>query len=100
MAQCLTCYGLAHLDNDGQTFLCRGMFTGECERPNISDREVSALKDAFFEPPYAGDDEDAERAAAREEYYATHGTCEGCGNEYGDGWSNCTCEMAQPSPSD
>ena len=91
MAQCLTCYGMAHLDNDGQTFICKGMFTGECQFPNISEREASALRDDFFTPPYSVDEED-EIAAAREEYYATHGTCEGCGNEYGDGWSNCTCD--------
>jgi hypothetical protein len=59
MAQCLTCYGQAHLDNDGQTFLCRGMFTGECSVPNISEREFSELKDDFCTPPYAEDDEEA-----------------------------------------
>ncbi len=92
MAQCLTCYGQAHLDNDGQTFVCKGMFTGECASPDITGREISRLRDEFFEPPYAEYDEDALRAAAREEHYATYGTCEDCGNEYGNGWSNCTCE--------
>jgi hypothetical protein len=97
MAQCLTCYGQTNLDNDGQTFVCKGMFTGECQAPNITPREISELKDDFFAPPYAEDDEEAERATAREEYYATHGTCEGCGNEYGDGWSNCTCDSRKAS---
>lgn len=41
--------------------------------------------------PWEYDPEEEERTA-REEYYATHGTCEDCFGEYGDGWSNCTCD--------
>ncbi len=35
--------------------------------------------------------DDEQARIDREEYEATHGTCEECFGEYGDGWSNCTC---------
>lgn len=41
--------------------------------------------------PWEYDPEEEERIA-REEYYFTHGTCEICFGEYGDGWSNCECD--------
>ena len=28
------------------------------------------------------------------------GQCESCGGEYGDGWSNCTCDMPDDYPDD
>ena len=38
-------------------------------------------------------DPDVEARIEREEYYATHYTCEICGGEVGDGWSTCVCDM-------
>lgn len=35
-------------------------------------------------------DEEQARIDA-EEYFYTHGTCETCGGEWGDGWSTCIC---------
>lgn len=40
---------------------------------------------------YLTDEEQAQ--IEREEYEATHGRCETCGGEWGDGWSTCTCDQ-------
>ena len=42
----------------------------------------------FGGEPWAADDEQV----AKDEYQYNHGTCDMCGGEWGDGWSNCTCE--------
>lgn len=56
--------------------------------------------DDSFDDPHPFDfmlDED-EDAIAREEYAMTHSRCASCGNEYGDGWTNCVCDEWEGTP--
>lgn len=45
--------------------------------------------------PWAYLTDEEEEHIARQHYYETHGYCSTCGGEYGDGWSNCTCEREE-----
>jgi hypothetical protein len=47
---------------------------------------------------YPSDDEIAR--IEREEYEYSHGRCETCGGEWGDGWSTCTCDRDRPDLDD
>lgn len=42
--------------------------------------------------PWTVQTEEDGRQLAEEEYYFSHGYCEICGGEWGDGWSSCTCD--------
>jgi hypothetical protein len=80
MARCKIC----QIDGDSMSGIV--MHAPDC--PNGVGAPGYDSEDYYLSP-------DEEEDAAREEYYYSHGTCEICGGEWGEGWSSCLCDDAE-----